>query len=89
MRPSNTVEAKRLAKTDTVIERAMGKSRSNRVELRFQLLDAAASRFGGFEIAMMAGAMAPDFEVTDREGKVIRMTDFKGMKALIVTWSSW
>ena len=39
--------------------------------------------------AMMAGAMAPDFEVTDREGKVIRMTDFKGMKALIVTWSSW
>lgn len=51
MRPSNTVEAKRLAKTDAVIERAMGKSRSNRVELRFQLLEAAASRIGGFDLA--------------------------------------
>ena len=51
MRPSNTVEAKRLAKTDAVIERAMGKSRSNPVELRFQLLEAAASRFGGFDLA--------------------------------------
>lgn len=55
MRPSNTVEAKRLAKTDTVIERALGKSRSNRVELRFQLLEAAASRFGGFDLAEYHG----------------------------------
>ena len=39
--------------------------------------------------SMMVDAMAPDFEVTDREGKVIRMTDLKGKKALIVTWSSW
>lgn len=38
---------------------------------------------------MMVNAMAPDFEVTDREGKVIRMADFAGKKALIVTWSSW
>ncbi|MFT5767597.1 MAG: hypothetical protein ACI9DH_001420 [Halioglobus sp.] len=39
--------------------------------------------------SMMVDAMAPDFEVTDRAGKVIRMTDLKGKKALIVTWSSW
>lgn len=39
--------------------------------------------------SMMVDAMAPDFEITDREGKVIRMTDLKGKKALIVTWSSW
>ncbi len=39
--------------------------------------------------SMMVDAMAPDFEVTDREGKVIRMADFAGKKALIVTWSSW
>lgn len=38
---------------------------------------------------MMLDAMAPDIEVTDRTGNVIRMTDLKGKKALIVTWSSW
>ena len=38
---------------------------------------------------MMVNGIAPDFEVIDREGKVIRMADFKGKKALIVTWSSW
>lgn len=38
---------------------------------------------------MLADAMAPDFEVTDRKGKVIRLADLKGKKALIVTWSSW
>jgi hypothetical protein len=39
--------------------------------------------------SMRVNGMAPDFEVTDRAGKVIRMTDLKGKKALIVTWSSW
>ena len=38
---------------------------------------------------MMVNAMAPDFEIEDRQGNVIRMADFKGKKALIVTWSSW
>lgn len=38
---------------------------------------------------MMANAMAPEFEVVDRQGKVVRMSDFKGKKALIITWSSW
>lgn len=38
---------------------------------------------------MMVDAMAPDFEVQDRQGNVVRMADFKGKKALIVTWSSW
>jgi hypothetical protein len=39
--------------------------------------------------SMMVDGMAPDFDVVDRAGKVIRMTDLKGLKALIVTWSSW
>lgn len=39
--------------------------------------------------SMMVDAMAPHFEVTDRQGNVVRMADFKGKKALIVTWSSW
>lgn len=38
---------------------------------------------------LMTNAMAPDFEVTDREGNVVRMADYKGKKALIITWSSW
>ena len=39
--------------------------------------------------SMMVNAMAPEFEVTDRQGNVIRRADLKGKKALIVTWSSW
>jgi AhpC/TSA family len=38
---------------------------------------------------MLVNAMAPDFEVKDRTGKVIRLSDYRGKKALIVTWSSW
>ena len=38
---------------------------------------------------MMVDAMAPEFEVTDRQGNVVRRADLKGKKALIVTWSSW
>ena len=38
---------------------------------------------------MMVDAIAPDFSVTDRGGQVINMSDLKGKKALIVTWSSW
>ena len=34
-------------------------------------------------------AQAPEFEVKDRSGKVVRLADLKGKKALIVTWSSW
>jgi hypothetical protein len=39
--------------------------------------------------SMLVDAMAPEFEVIDRQGKVVRLADFKGKKALIVTWSSW
>ena len=38
---------------------------------------------------LLGDAMAPDFEITDRQGNVIRLADLKGKKALIVTWSSW
>jgi len=39
--------------------------------------------------SMLVNAMAPDLEVKDRQGKIIRLADLKGKKALIVTWSSW
>ena len=39
--------------------------------------------------SMLVDAMAPDFEVEDRQGNVVRLADLKGKKAMIVTWSSW
>jgi hypothetical protein len=33
--------------------------------------------------------MAPSLELTDRQGNIFNITDLKGKKALIVTWSSW
>ena len=39
--------------------------------------------------AMLTEAQAPDFEILDRQGQVVRMSDFKGKKALVITWSSW
>ena len=39
--------------------------------------------------SLLVDAMAPDFEITDRQGNQIRRADLKGKKALIVTWSSW
>ena len=37
----------------------------------------------------LLNAMAPDIELTDRQGNVFSLADLKGKKALIVTWSSW
>jgi len=39
--------------------------------------------------SLLVDAMAPDFEIADRQGNLIRRADLKGKKALIVTWSSW
>jgi hypothetical protein len=39
--------------------------------------------------SLMVNAMAPDFEVKDRKGKVVRLADLRGRKALVVTWASW
>ncbi len=38
---------------------------------------------------MMTNAMAPDFEVTDREGQVVRMADLKGKKVLLPGCGFW
>lgn len=34
-------------------------------------------------------AVAPDFELKDRAGNVVRLSDFRGKKVLIHTWASW
>ena len=37
----------------------------------------------------LESAVAPDFALTDRSGKEVRLSDFRGKKVLIMTWASW
>ncbi|MDE0654976.1 MAG: redoxin domain-containing protein [Acidimicrobiaceae bacterium] len=37
----------------------------------------------------LESAVAPDFEVTDRNGDTLRLSDFRGHKVVLFTWSSW
>ena len=39
--------------------------------------------------AFLGSAMAPDFELPNRDGELVRLSDFRGKKVLIVTWASW
>jgi len=39
--------------------------------------------------AFLESAVAPDFALTDRNGDVVRLSDFRGKKVLIITWASW
>ena len=32
---------------------------------------------------------APDFALPDREGVEVRLSDFRGVKVLLLTWASW
>jgi hypothetical protein len=58
------------------------------------IADASARAWSFGEIPVLTGAyastrMAPDFTVPDRKGKVVHLSDFRGKKALVVTWASW
>ena len=33
--------------------------------------------------------VAPDFALPNRQGELVRLSDFRGKKVLIVTWASW
>ena len=37
----------------------------------------------------LESAKAPDFELKDRQGKTVRLSDFRGKKVLLLTWASW
>lgn len=45
--------------------------------------------FGPAVAAPFAGAEAPDFELPDFEGKLHRLSDYRGQKVLLMTWASW
>lgn len=32
---------------------------------------------------------APDFALPDRDGNMVRLSDFRGKKVLLLTWASW
>lgn len=37
----------------------------------------------------LESAMAPDFALPDRDGNIVRLSDFRGKKVLLLTWASW
>ncbi len=37
----------------------------------------------------LASGMAPDFALPTVDGKIVRLSDFRGKKVLILTWASW
>ena len=37
----------------------------------------------------LRSAVAPDFALKDRTGKVVHLSDFRGKKVLLKTWASW
>ena len=39
--------------------------------------------------AGLESAIAPDFEVTERNGNTLRLSDLRGHKVVLFTWSSW
>jgi len=37
----------------------------------------------------LQSAMAPDFALKDRNGKTVKLSDYRGKKVMLVTWASW
>ena len=37
----------------------------------------------------LESGIAPDFEMTDRHGDTVRLSDMRGRKVVLFTWASW
>ena len=37
----------------------------------------------------LESGLAPDFEMTDRNGDTVRLSDLRGRKVVLFTWASW
>ena len=58
------------------------------------LADPAMAVWSFGEIPVVRGAflesrIAPDFSVPDRQGRLVRLSQFRKKKVLVVTWASW
>ncbi len=84
MKPSSTVEGKRLAKVDAYITKCIGHHSGNDDELRFQLLEAASSRLGGFPFEGFCAQfgikplVAPERLLDDAKG-IVQLLDDTGI----------
>jgi hypothetical protein len=47
------------------------------------------ARSAGEHAAALASLAAPDFALPDADGRVHRLSDYRGKKVLVVTWASW
>jgi peroxiredoxin len=43
----------------------------------------------GPQTSPLIAGKAPDFALPDRSGKMVRLSDFRGKKVLLLTWASW
>lgn len=41
------------------------------------------------EQMQLADATAPDFALPNRQGEIVRLSDFRGKKVMLLTWASW
>lgn len=41
------------------------------------------------ETSPLLAGEAPDFALQDRDGRTVRLSDFRGKKVLVLTWASW
>jgi len=39
--------------------------------------------------SFLRGGEAPDFALPDRDGNIVRLSDFRGKKGSLLTWASW
>ena len=82
-----------------LIDDSLDRTRFNVTELARKLQQAfavdrdhAVWSFGNIPVtrnAFLQSAMAPDFALPDRDGRLVRLSDFRGKKVLVITWASW
>jgi peroxiredoxin len=44
---------------------------------------------GGLTTAVVAGHLAPDFELKDINGKMVKLSDFRGKAVVLNFWATW
>ena len=88
MRPSGTVETKLLSKTVAVIDGLLDAKRAENGELRLQLLEATASRLGGFDLEEYEArfgieALRPSAQLLDDARAIVQSMDDCGIQSAL------